>query len=66
VCDEALAIDRENQSQSSIEDTSLMDHKPLPDIPRITNLKLAGQVYTNLIHLNFPNLPLHPKLIHHG
>jgi hypothetical protein len=43
-----------------------MDHKPLPEIPRITNLKLAGQVYTNLIHLNFPNLPLHPKLIHHG
>ncbi|EFX62092.1 hypothetical protein DAPPUDRAFT_337458 [Daphnia pulex] len=48
-CDEALAIDRENQSQSSIEDLSLMDHKPLPNIPRITNLKLAGQALADIL-----------------
>ncbi|XP_046439132.1 bromodomain adjacent to zinc finger domain protein 2B-like isoform X2 [Daphnia pulex] len=49
LCDEATAIERDNQSQSPTEDTSLMDHKPLPEIPRITNLKLAGQALADIL-----------------
>ncbi|XP_046639632.1 bromodomain adjacent to zinc finger domain protein 2B-like isoform X1 [Daphnia pulicaria] len=49
LCDEALAIERDNQPQSPTEDTSLMDHKPLPEIPRITNLKLAGQALADIL-----------------
>ena len=33
------------------EDLALADHKPLPPIPRITNLKLAGQAFADVLML---------------
>ncbi|KAK4015486.1 hypothetical protein OUZ56_030463 [Daphnia magna] len=37
--------------RSPTEDTSLMDHKPLPDVPRVNNLKLAGQAFADILML---------------
>jgi hypothetical protein len=46
---------------SPTEDLSLMDQKPLPDIPRLSNLNLSGQVRTPtrciLISQIFPFIP---------
>lgn len=45
--------------RSPTEDMSLTDHKPLPDIPRITNLKLAGQVICQIQSRNLPMFTCH-------
>ena len=37
--------------RSPTEDMSLTDHKALPDIPRIANLKLAGQAFADILML---------------
>lgn len=41
--------------RSPAEDMSLTDHKPLPSIPRITNLRLSGKVFCIVFQCNSIN-----------
>ena len=40
-----------NDQRKPTEDMALTDHKPLPQVPRIENLKLAGQAFADILML---------------
>ena len=44
-----LELEVINEMRKPIEDMSLDDHKPLPDLKRIPNLRLSGEAFANIL-----------------
>lgn len=44
-----IELELVEQIRKPVEDMELMDHKPLPDIKRMSGLKLSGQAFADIV-----------------